>query len=366
MKKLLFSALSLFLLLALAACLPSSLLPLPTPGDGEVEEEPYIADDTSYGFYYDQLSEHSKTVYRSIYKDPMNAEGVTIILKEPLLFTEAAEGEADDEIRAMLMDITQPAMDALLYDHPEIYWIRMGDAQGSTFTVKHRSSENEDGTLTVSIRKLIFHLKTKYIDEGKEIGDEARLLAEAVAACEITGVTRAEKLRVMCDLLAARVAYDKDSERQHIASGALIDGRAVCDGYAKAIKLLCDREGIPCVIVAGSAVQNGTADLHAWNCVQLEDGLWYALDATWNDRGEHAVSAYFLVGSASVIGGVPFSESHLPRGIFSSGEYTPFTHPTLSPEAYVEETGGPGHHGPGPVSLLFFSLRWVQPRNAQT
>ena len=349
MKQFLILSLSLLMVLSLAACDLASLLPLPAPNGG-IEEEPYIPDDTSYGYYYDQLSEDAKTVYRSIYKDPTNTEGVTIILKEPLLFTEAAEGEADDEIRETLTNITQPAMDALLYDHPEIYWVRMGDAGGSTFTIKHRSTENEDGTLTVSVRKLIFKLATKHIDEGKTIADEARLLAEVIAAYEITGVTRAEKLRSMCDLLAARVTYDKEADRQHIAAGALIDGRAVCDGYAKAIKLLCDREGIPCVIVAGTAVQSGNTDLHAWNCVQLEDGLWYALDATWDDRGDYAVSSYFLLGSASVIGGVPFSESHLPRGIFSNGEYTPFTHPILSNEAYIQES----NPSVEPMDLILF------------
>ena len=353
MKKLLSLALSLLVALSLTACDLSAFLPLPPSDGGGVEEEPYIPDDTSYGYYYDQLSEDAKTVYRSIYKDPMNLEGVTIILKEPLLFTEATEGEADDEIRETLINITQPAMDALLYDHPEIYWVRMGDAGGSTFTIKHRSTENEDGTLTVSVRKLIFKLATKYIDEGKVIADEARLLAEAVAGCEVTGETRAEKLRSMCDLLAARVAYDKEGERQHIATGALIDGRAVCDGYAKAIKLLCDREGIPCVVVAGKAVQNGGTDLHAWNYVQLENGLWYALDATWDDRGDYAVSSYFLVGSASVINGVVFTESHLPHGIFSHGEYTPFTHPTLSAEGYFcENEKQPDENSSGSFSFV--------------
>ncbi|MBQ8858276.1 MAG: hypothetical protein IJ012_00630, partial [Clostridia bacterium] len=127
MKKLLSLALSLLMVLTLSACDLTALLPLPAPNGGEPEEEPYIPDDTSYGYYYDQLSEDSKTVYRTIYKDPMNMDGVTIILKEPLLFAETVEGEADDEIRNTLIGITQPAMDALLYDHPEIYWVRMGD-----------------------------------------------------------------------------------------------------------------------------------------------------------------------------------------------------------------------------------------------
>ena len=110
--------------------------------------------------------------------------------------------------------------------------------------------------------------------------------------------------------LAERVSYDKTGERAHEAAGALLDGLAVCDGYAKAFKLLCDKMGIPCVIVAGTAKQNGSEEPHAWNYVQMEDGLYYAVDLTWNDDGELASTDYFLVGAETVPapGRAPFIE----------------------------------------------------------
>ena len=61
MKQFLILSLSLLMVLSLAACDLASLLPLPAPNGG-IEEEPYIPDDTSYGYYYDQLSEDAKTV----------------------------------------------------------------------------------------------------------------------------------------------------------------------------------------------------------------------------------------------------------------------------------------------------------------
>lgn len=58
--------------------------------------------------------------------------------------------------------------------------------------------------------------------------------------------------------------------------GALLQGKAVCDGYAKAYVLLCKMENIPAVRVTGNN--------HAWNKIYI-DGKWYGVDATHGDTG---------------------------------------------------------------------------------
>ena len=111
----------------------------------------------------------------------------------------------------------------------------------------------------------------------------------------------------------------------------------MCDGYAKAFKLLCDRFGIPCVIVAGRAVQSSGSEAHAWNYVQMEDGNWYAVDVTWNDKETAEPSTdYFLVGlhTRKFPSSVPFCETHLPNGHFSGGNYEAFSFPALSNGRY--------------------------------
>ena len=62
------------------------------------------------------------------------------------------------------------------------------------------------------------------------------------------------------------------------AYGALVEGKAVCEGYAKAFTLLCSRLGIDCVNITGRSENEN----HMWNCVLL-DGSWYQVDATWDD-----------------------------------------------------------------------------------
>lgn len=60
------------------------------------------------------------------------------------------------------------------------------------------------------------------------------------------------------------------------AYGALVSRHAVCEGIACGFKLLCDRAGLPCIVVLGKA-----GSRHAWNIVRVL-GRFYHVDCTWN------------------------------------------------------------------------------------
>lgn len=75
------------------------------------------------------------------------------------------------------------------------------------------------------------------------------------------------------------------------AYGALVDGKAVCEGYARAFQLLCNKANIDCVLLSGTA----DSDNHAWNGVKI-GGDWYQIDVTWNDtdgENNYAENDYF-------------------------------------------------------------------------
>jgi hypothetical protein len=60
---------------------------------------------------------------------------------------------------------------------------------------------------------------------------------------------------------------------------------AVCDGYSRLFKTLCDYAGLKAEIVRGYArtgwsTGNRFKSNHIWNAVQI-DGKWHLLDATW-------------------------------------------------------------------------------------
>ncbi len=62
--------------------------------------------------------------------------------------------------------------------------------------------------------------------------------------------------------------------------GAIVDGKAVCLGYATAFQLFMDVLDIECITVVGGAFSS--REDHAWNMVKI-DGEWYCVDATWDE-----------------------------------------------------------------------------------
>lgn len=134
--------------------------------------------------------------------------------------------------------------------------------------------------------------------------EQARVLAERVAQEATRGLTEdADKLRALHDWLVRSCAYDMDaaeSESEEVevhaaapftAYGALVDGKAVCAGYARAFVMLCQAAGLDAICVADEGMN------HGWNAVRLE-GKTYFIDCTFDDpvpdRGEYVSHEYFL------------------------------------------------------------------------
>lgn len=59
----------------------------------------------------------------------------------------------------------------------------------------------------------------------------------------------------------------------------------VCEGYARAFKILCNKLNIPCMLAVGDAIssKDATPESHMWDEVKMDNGLWYAVDVTWDD-----------------------------------------------------------------------------------
>lgn len=95
-----------------------------------------------------------------------------------------------------------------------------------------------------------------------------------------------DRTRLVHDYLIDNVTYDNFLtersegvyESAHDAYGALMNGIAVCDGYAKALKLLLDQMEISSLLVYGTARDIN----HSWNLVKFENE-YYHVDATWDD-----------------------------------------------------------------------------------
>ncbi len=75
------------------------------------------------------------------------------------------------------------------------------------------------------------------------------------------------------------------------AYSALIDGKAICEGYSRAMQMLLDNVGIYNYLVVGDGVSDEGTEPHMWNIVRI-DGENYHLDATWNDTGNEDKVGY--------------------------------------------------------------------------
>lgn len=73
-----------------------------------------------------------------------------------------------------------------------------------------------------------------------------------------------------------------DIDETGTAYGALVNGSAVCTGYAQAYNLLAHLVGLPAIYVEGAVLTSGEWIDHAWNLVQI-DGEWLFVDTTWDD-----------------------------------------------------------------------------------
>ncbi len=104
------------------------------------------------------------------------------------------------------------------------------------------------------------------------------------------GMDDYEKELTLHDAIVNSCTYI-DGPNAHSAYGALVEGRAVCEGYAEAFQYLLHRAGINCMIIDGT----GNGENHAWNAVKI-DGSWYYTDVTWDDpvgQTEILSHAYF-------------------------------------------------------------------------
>lgn len=141
-----------------------------------------------------------------------------------------------------------------------------------------------------------------WITLNRETKEKVR---EIVAQTVTPGMTDFEIAKALHDYLVLHCAYDMRlysggmPSESYTASGALLDGTAVCAGYAKAYEALLTEAGIPCEYVTGY----GNGGRHGWNIVQI-DGEWYHVDTTWDDptpnREGYVRYNYFLLSDSAM------------------------------------------------------------------
>lgn len=130
----------------------------------------------------------------------------------------------------------------------------------------------------------------------------------------LDGKSDYEKTTAIYRYITANVRYDwehlndYDYLLQYTAYGALINGTAVCQGYANLLYRLLLEAGVDNRCVTGSA-----GGPHVWNIIRLGE-LYYNADATWDEGVSPSRYGYFLKGSG-------FNRDHFRDGAYTTAEF---------------------------------------------
>lgn len=160
-----------------------------------------------------------------------------------------------------------------VYDHAEVFYLDGVSLKytqsGGEYTYQFAFSYKYGGNKS-TIESMRSQLREKALDA---------LSAAAGLSTDL------EKEKALHDRLINLCSYDLAAAQDPDASpdsfsayGALVDKKAVCQGYAQAMKLLLSSAGIKSVYITGQA-DGGS---HAWNIAEI-GGHWLYLDATFDD-----------------------------------------------------------------------------------
>ena len=135
-------------------------------------------------------------------------------------------------------------------------------------------------------------------DETKQVVDKCAAIYKEIIK---DGMSDTEKVTAIHDYLIYHADYTANgdttqaTERNCRVAGLVLDGSAVCSGYANTFYLFCKAAGLDCEYVRGESVPKKDDFGHAWNRVKV-DGKWYYVDCTWDDPvgGHKEYKKYFM------------------------------------------------------------------------
>ena len=283
-------------------------------------------------YFYNQLDEISKTIYKAFESNKENMKTGTYKIEFGNSFYDilnTANGQEE------LGDYYQSAIEAYTYDNPDVFYL----SPSKMYLNIEKTTKGNNVTYNVFIDS---GNETNYFTD--EFSSETQVInaINQIEQVKNNLVSRKtgniyDDIKMVHDYLVDSIEYDTTISRSNIYDvyGALINRVAVCEGYARSFKYILDNIGIPCVLVIGTGTNSrGETERHAWNYVQIQNE-WYAVDCTWDDPvvvggGEASQSSkykYFLKGSSE------FLQDHSPSGQFTEGGKI-FTYPNLSSSSF--------------------------------
>lgn len=291
MKTLKYIALCCAILLTLSSCAAPSSPASPSDSDAVVVDTVKYQDVYNNYVLYQQLSATEKVYYGMIYtavRDHLSTE-TTI---------ENAEGRSVSGIRISLANArlsaeeTSRLFESFYLDNPEFFFI------DRTYSLAGQQINNQNVYDTLILQYTMNAEQRSAATQQLNTAVQRLLKDRPVTDDDFeTELYLHDALLSSCEYDQAATESSTKHPNAYSAYGALVQGKAVCEGYAKAMQILLNSVSIPTTVVRGFSAENQTG--HMWNLVNI-NGENYYLDPTWNDGEPHHHYSYFNITSAAL------------------------------------------------------------------
>lgn len=185
-----------------------------------------------------------------------------------------ANRESETLLSTLNQELLEPVFRCVLADHPEIFYV-----DGYTSTSYKLGDE---------LKKITF--AGDYTMSEEEIAWRSERMEETLAQwlMKLPDADDYERAKYLYEYLISHTEYEMGCEDSQNISSVLLNGRSVCQGYAKTFQLLCQRAQIPALLVTGTINGQG----HAWDLIRV-DAEWYYVDPTWGDASYRQVETEY-------------------------------------------------------------------------
>lgn len=259
-------------------------------------------------YYYNQLNnELSKRTYNALVNATSNT--VTINVADlNLTTTETTQEGLKTWVQNNCRQYLNDGIEAYTEDSGNYWW----QTRLNSWKEHFKGSTINNNLYVLDYIILTSNKDVKY-DNQEEFNNK---LTEACNS--ISGNTVYEKVKNINQYICDNVEYGyvEDSNMYRTAYGALIEKKAISEGYSQLFNLMCRKLGINSLCVYGNTINSkGESKPNAWNYVYEPDKKeWYAVDCTWNDE----LNCFIMVGSDTKVDNVQelgtFGENHKPGG----------------------------------------------------
>lgn len=185
------------------------------------------------------------------------------------------------------------AYKALIYDHPEFFWMP------SVYLVSKKDNIISPADAVVSFNRSTGKTSASYLvkkSERDKMQAELDKKVDEILSKVKPNLNEYEIEKFFNDYICENTVYDNEKPiLSYTAYGCLVSGKAVCEGYSKAFKLLCNKADIECDLIVGE----GQGEGHMWNTVNI-DGKHSYVDVTWNDSNDGTEHIFFNITTSQL------------------------------------------------------------------